>query len=80
MSDSKTTPLVHICVGTNRKFVVCGVYKGCRKTKIISSHRSYRRAGERAGRAFTFGTFKRIWVNMIADYYDAITLMTLDRP
>jgi hypothetical protein len=60
--------------------VVAGIKNGCRKTVLISSHRSYRKAAERAGRSFSFGQFRKLWVNMTADYYDPVTLMTVQRP
>jgi hypothetical protein len=78
--ESKTTPRIHIFRGTNRKFVVVGLQKGCRKPTVLTSHTSYRRAGEKAGRTFAGGAYKRIWINMIADYYDPVTLMQVVRP
>lgn len=71
---------IHIYRGTNRQFLVVGIQKGCRKTIRISSHRSYQKAAERAGRTFSFGQYRKIWVNMTADYYDPVTLMAVRRP
>jgi len=81
MSHPKTvtTPYIHINRGTNRQFVVSGIHKGCRKPFIVSKHRNYQAAAERAARTFTVGNFKRLWVNMAADYYDPVTLMTVGK-
>jgi predicted nucleic acid-binding Zn finger protein len=68
---------IHVCTGTNKRYLVRVRYVGCRNYIVKSRHREIEPAVRALGRVFATGKYKRGDVVMVADYYGPLQLVEM---